>query len=73
MTDIRDLVKTYACSLQCAALAKMSTDDAVRRGYVEGARASAMAMLAAGMRERGTGCACSCWTTRIWRDTSIMT
>ena len=52
MTDIRDLVKTYACSSQCAALAKMSTDDAVRRGYVEGARASVMAMLAAGMRER---------------------
>ena len=52
MTDIRDLVKTYACSSQCAALAKMSTDDAVRRGYVEGARASVMAVMAAGMRER---------------------
>ena len=52
MTDISDLVKAYAGSAQCAALAKMSTDDAVRRGYVEGARASAMAVMAAGMRGR---------------------
>ena len=46
------MVKAYAGSAQCAALAKMSTDDAVRRGYVEGARASAMAVMAAGMRGR---------------------
>ena len=48
VTDISELVKTYAGSAGCEALRAMAGDASVRRGYVSGARASAMAVMAAG-------------------------